>query len=401
MTKFRSSLLICAWLVAALALGAGFGVVLVSGYLMPSPSLTVSVAPSGSAQSSSLGKASVAVDKAQEASGVADAVEGGPAATKAPLEVTIGPYRPVAYQVRSDGPNGACTAVSVDVRAAHRDLRTVMRNGLRKWGKAPKEERDAKLTRDPFGAVEHTEKKAEVYDGDVFLTGIPMIDQGGKAYCAVASAARVLQGYGIEITMEDMARLADSSETGGTSLSKWSEALQYVAGEHGLVLNSVSAVAENEKPLPGLIDEHNTVADAIGGIGVDPDDYIVNLGFSTLWDYKGFWMDRDYSVQREVMLSDDSRCAAFDKNVVARVDDSDPLFWSVVTGEVPEEVPYANDPIVSAERGSHMRLIIGYNLERGEVLYSDSWGKGHELKRMDAADALSITKGLYYLTDKN
>ena len=39
-----------------------------------------------------------------------------------------------------------------------------------------------------------------------------MIDQGGKAYCAVASAARVLQVYGIEITMDDMAELAGTSE---------------------------------------------------------------------------------------------------------------------------------------------------------------------------------------------
>ena len=47
-----------------------------------------------------------------------------------------------------------------------------------------------------------------------------------------------------------------------------------------------------------------------------------------------------------------------------------------------------------------MRLIIGYNEDRGEVLYSDSWGEGHELKRMDGLDALSITTGMYYLTDK-
>lgn len=43
---------------------------------------------------------------------------------------------------------------------------------------------------------------------------------------------------------------------------------------------------------------------------------------------------------------------------------------------------------------------IGYNEDRGEVLYSDSWGEGHELKRMDGLDALSITTGMYYLTDK-
>jgi len=49
--------------------------------------------------------------------------------------------------------------------------------------------------------------------------------------------------------------------------------------------------------------------------------------------------------------------------------------------------------------GAHMRLIIGYNENDGEILYTDSWGAGHELKRMDAEDALSITSGMYYLKD--
>jgi hypothetical protein len=41
-----------------------------------------------------------------------------------------------------------------------------------------------------------------------------------------------------------------------------------------------------------------------------------------------------------------------------------------------------------------MRLIIGYNDKTGEILYSDSWGAGHELKRMPLAQAVSMTTGL-------
>jgi hypothetical protein len=42
-----------------------------------------------------------------------------------------------------------------------------------------------------------------------------------------------------------------------------------------------------------------------------------------------------------------------------------------------------------------MRLIIGYNPNKKEILYSDSWGYGHELKRMPLDDAYTITTGLY------
>lgn len=44
--------------------------------------------------------------------------------------------------------------------------------------------------------------------------------------------------------------------------------------------------------------------------------------------------------------------------------------------------------------GGHRRRIIGYNPQKKEILYTDSWGYGHELKRMSAEDAYLITTGL-------
>jgi hypothetical protein len=60
----------------------------------------------------------------------------------------------------------------------------------------------------------------------------------------------------------------------------------------------------------------------------------------------------------------------------------------VILGKVREkEIPQA--------AGGHMRLIIGYNRKEGELLYSDSWGRGHEEKRMALDDAWAITTNLY------
>ena len=47
------------------------------------------------------------------------------------------------------------------------------------------------------------------------------------------------------------------------------------------------------------------------------------------------------------------------------------------------------------EIGGHMRLIIGYNSETKEILYSDSWGRGHELKRWPLKYAYITSTGLY------
>ena len=78
----------------------------------------------------------------------------------------------------------------------------------------------------------------------------------------------------------------------------------------------------------------------------------------------------------------------FQREVARSVDSGVPLLWSVHLGIVPEkpELPQAN--------GGHMRLIIGYNTKTQEILYTDSWGEGHELKHMKADDAWTITSTL-------
>ena len=47
-----------------------------------------------------------------------------------------------------------------------------------------------------------------------------------------------------------------------------------------------------------------------------------------------------------------------------------------------------------------MRLIIGYNRTTSEVIYTDTWGAGHEFKRMDLKDAMSVTTALYTIEPK-
>ena len=47
--------------------------------------------------------------------------------------------------------------------------------------------------------------------------------------------------------------------------------------------------------------------------------------------------------------------------------------------------------------GGHMRLIIGNNAKTHEILYTDSWGPGHELKRMPEDRAFAITHDAFFL----
>jgi hypothetical protein len=53
---------------------------------------------------------------------------------------------------------------------------------------------------------------------------------------------------------------------------------------------------------------------------------------------------------------------------------------------------------IPQQSGGHMRLIIGYNEKTQEVIYSDSWGKGHEFKRMPLSQAYATSMCLYTMS---
>ena len=65
------------------------------------------------------------------------------------------------------------------------------------------------------------------------------------------------------------------------------------------------------------------------------------------------------------------------------------VFASVVLGLVEEETALPQTV------GGHMRLVIGYNPRREQILYTDTWGAGHELKRMSVEDAVTMTTAMY------
>ena len=106
-----------------------------------------------------------------------------------------GPYKSRPYQVAEVRKDGAVVAKAITPSAARRGLRATFARSLRKWGKAPKEERDSWLRRFTGGGgsdegwnVKYSSGTSDredegplIYPGDVYLDGIPMINQGPHA----------------------------------------------------------------------------------------------------------------------------------------------------------------------------------------------------------------------------
>jgi hypothetical protein len=219
--------------------------------------------------------------------------------------------------------------------------------------------------------------------GDVVIANVPMVDQGPKGYCAVATAERVFKYYGIPVDQHEMAQIADTSDGGGTSPDKMLAALNKLEGRMGV---SVRVIEDWEfKKFMDKVDDYNKEAKKAKKPEVDASPRGGTIYINEIVEQMDGEVLKVARTER-----DRSGFGKFQRTVAALIDQGIPIMWSVSLGLLPEkEIPQAN--------GGHMRLIIGYNAKTSELLYSDSWGAEHALKRMPIANAYTMTNGTYYM----
>jgi hypothetical protein len=219
--------------------------------------------------------------------------------------------------------------------------------------------------------------------GDVMITGIPMVDQGDKGYCAAAVAERVLRYYGDSLDQHEIAQLASSSAETGTTDSAMLAALRRIGSE---VHTEVTVHQQfSYSAFVSLVREYNSLAKKASK---PPITHGQDIDLLAVLD------QMDNTLFRQARQKREGDLAQFKATVTKYISNGVPLEWAVVIGKV-DETPRLR------MRGGHMRLIIGFNDRTREILYSDTWGAGHELKRMALTDAWAITLGLYSLEPRN
>ena len=214
-------------------------------------------------------------------------------------------------------------------------------------------------------------------NGDVLIQDIPMVDQGEKGYCVVASAERVIRYYGGKADENELAEIANSSNKEGTSPAAMLNSLKKLSGR--LHVKTRTLEDFNEERLNAMFDEYDRCAKR--GQRAQPLDRYVDSFTKLLQQISP-------DILMEARTKNPSEMDRFFRTVQARINEGVPPLWSVMMGLFPKGE-------TAAEYGGHMRLIIGYNLKTREILYSDSWGYGHELSRMPLTSAWTITTGLF------
>jgi hypothetical protein len=216
--------------------------------------------------------------------------------------------------------------------------------------------------------------------GDVFIPNIPMVDQGDKGYCAVATAARILNYYGVPADQHEMAQISgNEAGGGGTNPDEMVDAMKKISGKYKTRFQTELDLDYTSRKYESFMRKYNVHAKKLGKKVLDNDNFIYFLG----------------GLNPDVLRSVNGQGPTFDKFmgiVRLNIDKGVPVMWALQLGLFPE-----NGEEAKQSGGGHMRLIIGYNTKKNEIIFSDSWGDGHEMKRMAAPDASAATMGLYLL----
>jgi hypothetical protein len=171
-------------------------------------------------------------------------------------------------------------------------------------------------------------------NGDVWISGIPMVDQGPKGYCVPATFERAMRYMGVEADMYLLAMVGETAAGGGTSVNQLMDNLRSQVYRKGRRLKETSVKTLRIRDVKRQIDS----------------------GIPLLWR----------------MCSMEQYNDVADKNTSLRRKGGH-AEWLART-----RAQFAKLP--KPESNHHLCMIIGYNENTGELAVSDSWGARFELR---------------------
>ena len=238
------------------------------------------------------------------------------------------------------------------------------------------------------------------------IQGIPMVDQGPKGYCVPAVLERLFSYYGGNMNQHVLAGLMDTSAKEGTSILNMYTSLKKISKKLDVNVRKQYEFMRSFSDLEKFVSKYNSLAKKEKA----PRIKIATYGDKV--DLKRTFLTADPEIGRNALFQLKRR--AFENDfcefVKEKINAGIPVLWSVMLDFSPEQ---------GGGRGGHLRLITGYetsssgdqtngrNRKKSSrktlsgIIFTDTWGRGHEAKKMDASDAWSITTGLYYIEPDN
>ena len=231
-------------------------------------------------------------------------------------------------------------------------------------------------------------------DGDHYLD-IPMVNQGAKGYCVDASVERILKYYGSRIDQQIIAQLAESDAYKGTNIRKIINVLDKNKSKlqinvNKLIFDDIFSLEDLQK----LTQTYNNFAKKQKRKRLNFNDFCSGKGRYRRLDIAALIGNYDYDLFREARCKNKREVEKFAESIQNSLNKGIPLAWVTFT--------FLNmkDGQQIGKFGLHMRIINGFNQQTNQIIYTDSWGRGHEKKYMGMNDARAITLMLLQITPK-
>ena len=162
-------------------------------------------------------------------------------------------------------------------------------------------------------------------NGDVYIDNIPMVDQGQKGYCTIATMERVLRYYGItQVSQHQLAEAANTGKGGGTYINSLISSTRKLLQKHGLKMYS------------------------IGELNFDKIKKHIDNGAPILW---GMCTNREYETFLQMSRAKRPKSGSLE---------------TYLSGVENYKIPNKGD--------HHICLIVGYNEATKEIAVTNSWG---------------------------
>ena len=219
---------------------------------------------------------------------------------------------------------------------------------------------------------------------NMWISGIPMYDQGSRPECAIAVVRRIQDYYtkGAPVDMKSLRSALGYRKEFGTNVGVMVKAIQQYSSRLRMRFQQIYDLRLSENDLSDY-NRHTKSKQSRGDF--NPRSF----------DWAEFYKNLEFEPWRDMLIRNHRQEQHESWKAITRyIDQGIPLVWGVYLGLVKEQKRRQN-------AGGHLRMIIGYNAASHRIYYSDSWGNGHEKKEMDWDTAWAITTHIFVLTPMN
>jgi hypothetical protein len=212
--------------------------------------------------------------------------------------------------------------------------------------------------------------------GDYYLE-VPMRKEGSHKECLYYSVKRIFDYYKTAPKDRNWKKIKAGLELNVKGAKGLKRVFSSVIGECRCDVSKIAStrIFDDFNRVMGFIRDYNKNAGEM-------EKKRINSFKATSFEKLLTLMDEDVLVKTR---DNSEKIAKFKSGVCKEINEEKPVLWVVFLGVVKEKVK----PLVSS--GGYVRIIVGYNPKTNEVIYSDNWGKGHELKKMSWEKAWAIT----------